>query len=90
MELTLQRGGRIHFNLTGIDIQDALAGDPSIWVGRYTAWELQQVALRLELFDITYFYLNGKRLTVEDLEALGIVRPQRARDPGGGSDDRDI
>jgi hypothetical protein len=90
MELTLQRGGRIHFNLTGIDIQDALAGDPSIWVGRYTAWELQQVVLRLELFDITSFYLNGKRLSVEDVEALGIVRPQRAHDPGGVDDDRDI
>jgi hypothetical protein len=65
MELTLQRGGRIPFNRTGIDIQDALAGDPSIWVGRSTAWELQQVVLRLELFDVTYFYFNGKRLSVE-------------------------
>src|SRR5689334_1016062 len=90
VELTLQRGGKIHFNLTGIDIQDALAGDPSIWVGRYTAWELQQVVLRLELFEVTSFYLDGKRLSVEDVEALGIVRPQRVHHTEGESDDRDF
>jgi hypothetical protein len=37
LEITQYRGGRIHFNLTGLDIKDALDGDPAIWVGRYTA-----------------------------------------------------
>ena len=40
---TLRAGGRIHFDLTGLRIEEALAGDASTWVGRYTAWELQQV-----------------------------------------------
>jgi hypothetical protein len=75
MEITLRRGGRIHFNLTGIDVEDALAGDPSIWVGRYTAWELQQIVQRRELFDITHFYLDGRRLTTEESARIGIFRP---------------
>jgi hypothetical protein len=78
MELTQQRGGTIHFNLTGVDIQDALAGDPSYWVGRYTAWELQQIVLRPALFAITKFYLNGSNLAIEDLERLGLVRPRES------------
>jgi hypothetical protein len=77
MEVTLQRGGKVHFNLTGIDIQAALAGDSSIWVGRYTAWELQRIVLQPDLFDITDFYLDGRRLSAEEVEQLGIVRPQR-------------
>ncbi len=43
VERTLSAGGKIHFNLTGLDIAEALAGDPGCWVGRYTAWELQQI-----------------------------------------------
>jgi hypothetical protein len=76
LEITQQRGGRIHFNLTGLDIKDALAGDPAVWVGRYTAWELQQIVLRRDLFDVTHFYLDGNRLTAEEADNLGIVRPQ--------------
>jgi hypothetical protein len=75
LEIVQQRGGKIHFNLTGLDINDALAGDSAIWVGRYTAWELQQIVLRTELFDITYFYLDGIRLTADEARKLGIVRP---------------
>jgi hypothetical protein len=29
---TLARGGRIHFNLTGLNIGEALGGDPDVWV----------------------------------------------------------
>jgi hypothetical protein len=40
---TLASGGRIHFALDGLDIAEALKGDPEIWGDRYTAWELQQI-----------------------------------------------
>jgi hypothetical protein len=36
---TLAVGGRFHFNLTGLNIADALNGDPEIWVHGHTAWE---------------------------------------------------
>jgi hypothetical protein len=36
---TLAAGGRIHFSLTGLDIADALQGDPDVWVHGHTAWE---------------------------------------------------
>jgi hypothetical protein len=75
LEVTRARVGRIHFNLTGLDIRDALAGDPETWVGRYTAWELQQIVLRQDLFDMTDFYLNGRRITRDETEQFGIVRP---------------
>ena len=42
---TLAAGGKIHFNLDGVDIRDALRGDPNIFVGRYTEYELQQITL---------------------------------------------
>ena len=43
LNTTLAAGGRFHFNLTGLDIIGALAGDANWWVDRYTAWELQQI-----------------------------------------------
>jgi hypothetical protein len=58
-----------------LDIQHALAGDPETWVGRYTAWELQQIVLRRDFFDMTDFYLHGRRITKDEAETLGIVRP---------------
>jgi hypothetical protein len=38
---TLAVGGKVHFNLDGVDIAEALAGDPNEFVGRYTEFELQ-------------------------------------------------
>jgi hypothetical protein len=69
---TLARRGRIHFNLTGIDIQEALRGDPEVWVGRYTAWELQQIIRRPEWFHQTTFYRDGLQLTAAETAALGV------------------
>jgi hypothetical protein len=70
---TLAAGGRIHFNLTGIDIQDALKGDPNTWVDRYTAWELQQIVRNREWFGRTTFYAGGTTLTLKQVSDLGIV-----------------
>ena len=53
---TMEAGGNIHFNLDGLDIKDALAGNPSAWTGRYTAWELQQLVRKKEWFERTIFY----------------------------------
>ncbi len=69
---TLARGGRIHFNLTGVNIEEALRGDPDIWVGRYTAWELQQIVRNRDWFASTVFYHNGIALTASEAAALGI------------------
>ena len=80
LEITKAHGGRIHFNMTGLDIQDALAGDPETSAGRYTAWELQQILLRQDFFDMTEFYLNGRRITTDEAEKLGIVRPMASID----------
>jgi len=70
---TLARGGRIHFNLTGIDIHGALAGDPDEWIGRYTAWELQQIVRNAAWFAKTAFYRGGKLLNAAEVASLGIV-----------------
>ena len=70
---TIVGGGRIHFNLTGLDIRAALRGDPELWVGRYTAWELQQIVRNSEWFAKTFFYLDGAILTTEQADALGVV-----------------
>lgn len=68
-------GGKIHFELQGLDIPGALAGDASIWVGRYTAWELQQITQSASLFKNTVFYLNGVKQTAKQLAKLGIKAP---------------
>src|ERR1022692_3346910 len=60
---TFAAGGRFHFNLTGLEIADALKGDPETWVDRYTAWELQQIVRNLAWFDNTVFYLGGSLLS---------------------------
>jgi hypothetical protein len=64
--------GNIHFNLDGLDIPKALAGNPNVWVGRYTAWELQQIVNNPSWFSRTVFYLDGKELTLAELTELGI------------------
>ncbi len=69
---TLAGGGRFHFNLTGLDIADALNGDPSWWVDRYTAWELQQIVRNQAWFDNTLFYLGGNLLSMEQVKSRGI------------------
>ena len=60
---TLAADGRFHFNLTGLDIADALNGDPEIWVDGHTAWELRQIVRNHEWFGNTLFYLDGDSLT---------------------------
>ena len=74
---TLEAGASIHFNLTGLNITEALEGDPAHWVGRYTAWELQQIVRCRAWFDRTTFYLHTKVLDSAELAALGIVTPAR-------------
>ena len=69
---TLARGGRIHFNLTGMNIEEALRDDPLVWVGRYTAWELQQIVRNRDWIAATVFYCDGVALTATEAAALGI------------------
>ena len=70
---TLAVGGRFHFNLTGLDIPDALQGDPAVWVHGHTAWELRQIVRNPAWFDNTLFYLENKLLIAEEVRALGIA-----------------
>jgi hypothetical protein len=72
---TLKRGGHVHFNLDGVDVADALAGDANEFVGRYTAYELQQIVGNADWFDATTFYLHEKSLTNEELIQVGIRPP---------------
>lgn len=72
MTRTIADGGSIHFELSGLDIDDALRGNPSEWVGRYTTWELQQIVSRQDWFSATSFYLRRQLLEQDDLERLGI------------------
>jgi hypothetical protein len=73
LTLTLAKGGRFHFDLTSLDIPEALHGDPEWWVDRYTAWELQQIVRNHAWFGNTLFYLNGKLLTPDEVAAIGIA-----------------
>lgn len=69
----IANGGKINFNLDGLDIAKAL-NDPDYmtWVGRYTAWELQQIVRNPVFLDNTVFYLGGRILSKEEVLALGI------------------
>jgi hypothetical protein len=69
---TLAVGGRFHFNLTGLDVAEALKGDPEIWVDGHTAWELRQIVRNHQWFGNTLFYLDGSLLTPEQVKSLGI------------------
>jgi hypothetical protein len=72
MNKTLAAGGKVHFNLDGVDIADALRGDPNMFVGRYTEYELQQITLNQVWFRNTRFYLAGALLSAEQLTSLGV------------------
>src|SRR5579859_908143 len=75
MTRTIAKGGRVHFNLNGVDVAGALAGNPEEWMGRYTAWELQQIVKKPNWLAQTIFYLNNVPLSPEQVEALGISFP---------------
>lgn len=77
---TIAAGGHIHFDLTGMDIADALRGDPDEFVGRYTAWELQQVVRYNDLYKHTTFYLNDEVLDARRLGELGIAPPAKQQE----------
>lgn len=72
---TIAARGRIHFDLTDMDIAAALRGDPNQFVARYTAWGLQQVVRYNSLFERTAFYLNGNLLDSHRVAELGIPKP---------------
>ena len=69
---TLALGGRFHFNLDGLDVADALKGDPEIWVDGHTAWELRRIVRNHEWFNNTLFYRGGNLLTSQQVKSLGI------------------
>jgi hypothetical protein len=78
MKTAISRGGRIKYDLTGIDIARAktTVGDAVPNKG-ITAWELRQVLSHPEYLAATDFYLQGKdgayqKLDAKDLDALGI------------------
>jgi hypothetical protein len=79
---TIGGGGRVHFELEGVNIQRALSGNPAEFVGRYTEWELQTICRRPDFFRNTSFYRNGRLLTPQEVEQLGI-RPQQIGGSGG-------
>jgi hypothetical protein len=67
-------GGRIKFNLTGLDLNRAFNtprfSDP-FDVGM-TNWELQQILHNKYLFEATDFFINGSKLTPEKAAELGL------------------
>jgi len=65
-------GGRIKFNLDSLNVKNALGGNPLDRVGRYTEWELQQIVRNQGWFGATDFFLNGQKLTMEQLLESGI------------------
>jgi hypothetical protein len=73
----LKSKGRIAFELNGLNVKEALAGDASIWVGRYTEWELQYITGNKELFNATDFYIKGVKQTAAEVKKLGIKAPQQ-------------
>lgn len=76
-ELALTRavaaGGQFHFNLAGLDIADALRGDPAVWVHGHTAWELRQIVRNPAWFANTRFYFDEELLTPDKVSELGII-----------------
>lgn len=65
-------GGRIKFNLDSLNVKNALGGNPLERIDRYTEWELQQIVRKKGWFNATDFYLNGQKLSLEQLLELGI------------------
>ena len=72
LEKTVSTGNKISFDLTELKIAEALAGDPTLRVGRYAAWELQQLVRNKTWFAQTEFYLNGAKLLPAKVAELGI------------------
>lgn len=73
LDTVIQRGGQIHFNLDDLKIRQALGGNPHVYVGRYTAWELQQITRNPFWFERTTFYARDIPLSAEQVKRLGIV-----------------
>jgi hypothetical protein len=86
MNKTIGGGKKAHFELEGVNINDALTGNPAKWITdagtRYTEWELQTIMRRPDFFKNTEFYLKGKKLTPAEVEGLGI-KPQTIGGTGG-------
>ena len=59
-----------------MDIAEAFKGDPDVFVGRYTSWELQQIVCNDTWFVNTLFYLDGILQTPQQLAEMGINAPQ--------------
>ena len=72
MGRTIAGGGKVHFELADLNVAEALAGDSSMWVGRYTAWELQQVVANPAYRAATTFYMKGVEMKAGALKALGL------------------
>ncbi len=72
-------GGRIFFNLDGIDLRRVLkAKGRSHWDFddvSVTDWELNQIIDNQNLLDATDFYRNGKKIQTQDLlDELGSLQ----------------
>lgn len=73
-QMAEQARGTIHFNLDGIDIRRILKNpSPTNAVGRYTAWEFEQILGNKELYRRTVWYQNGRPVSQATLNRLGIV-----------------
>lgn len=73
MNRTKAAGGRAHFDLTGVDIARAKAGNPASWQDSYTAFEFRSILRRRDWFEITDFYRHGTKVTPQEMIDLGIV-----------------
>jgi hypothetical protein len=82
MNKTIEGGGKVHFELEGVNIERAIKGNPAEFAGRYTEWELQTITRRPDFFKATKFYKNGRPLSSEEVQRLGI-KPQRIGGSGG-------
>jgi hypothetical protein len=69
---TLERGGKLRFNLTKVNVRQALASKSASAMDDYTAWELRQIVANKEWLKNTVFYLNGRRLAKNELKRMGI------------------
>nr|WP_243436275.1 RHS repeat-associated core domain-containing protein [Acanthopleuribacter pedis] len=75
MNTAINRGGKILFDLTEVNIRHALnpKNANKSWLDGYTEWELRQILGNKNWLKNTIFYMNGKRLNKRDLKKLGIL-----------------
>ncbi|MCC6750123.1 MAG: hypothetical protein IT371_20825 [Deltaproteobacteria bacterium] len=73
MGRVMARKGTVVFNLTMLDVQQALAKDA---VGA-TSHELQQIVHNPQWFARTTFFLDGRPLTKQQVRELGVVPPSQ-------------